>query len=223
MFQPYSTLAQLPYKPAPADWANDMTGVMIVEEVAGRKPEPGHAFCKIMSGTSNDQFRKWCFDNKTVCIPFNVIMVEITFGGSNGPICHGAGFSTSTLSDLVVEVQYVDANGDLQIVNDPEELRAASGCFGLLGVVVALTLNLDKMAVAELAPTKIHMALAIPPPSDYSIPLPVQKMIKKARITETQLTQARDDFINRCKNDYYLEWFWFPYQNKCWVNTWKSA
>jgi hypothetical protein len=89
--------------------------------------------CRIKSGTTNEQFRRWCLANKKVCLPFNVIMVEITFGGSNAPICHGAGLSTSTLSDLVAEVQYVDANGVLQSVSDPEELKAAAGCFGLVG------------------------------------------------------------------------------------------
>ena len=59
MFQPYNTLTQLPFKPAPADYVNELTGATIVDAVAGRKPEPGHAFCKIMAGTTNDQFRQW--------------------------------------------------------------------------------------------------------------------------------------------------------------------
>jgi hypothetical protein len=51
----------------------------------------------------------------------------------------------------------------------------------------------------------------------------VKDMIKKDGITNDQLEAARLEFIRRGKEDYYLEWFWFPYQSQCWVNTWKSA
>lgn len=43
-----------------------------------------HAHAKIGAGTTNEQFRQWAFKNKTWTLPLNVIMVEITFGGSNG-------------------------------------------------------------------------------------------------------------------------------------------
>lgn len=223
MFLPIESLTKLPYKQAPADWKTELSGIEVVPSVAGRLPPPGHTFCKIMAGTTNDQLRQWSFDNKAWCIPFNVIMVEITFGGSNAPICHGSGFGSTTLSDLVVEVTYVDAHGELQTVNDPDELRAASGSFGLFGIVVSITLRLDAMGVAELVPVHISLPLAIPPPKGYTVPAQVQNMIRKSRITETQLEKAREDFIQRCEEDYYLEWFWFPYQESAWVNTWKSA
>lgn len=221
-FLPYKGATVLPYKPPPTSWTTELAGIQVVPEVAGRKPPPGHGFTRIMAGTTNDQLRQWSFDNKTYTIPFNVIMVEITFGGSNAPICHGSGFSTSTLSDLVVQVEYVDAHGNLQVVNDPAELRAASGSFGLLGVVVAVTLQLDDMAVAILAPVKKHLLLSIPPPKGYDLPAEVKKMQQKEKITDADIDSARLDFIQRCKNDYYLEWFWFPYQEQCWINTWQS-
>jgi hypothetical protein len=223
MFLPYSTLVKLPYHSPPASWKTELSGVSLVPSVAGRAPGADHAFARVMAGTTNDQFRAWCYAQKTVCIPFNVIMVEITFGGSNAPICHGSGFGSSTLSDLVAQVEYVDARGQVQTVNDPQELRAAAGCFGLLGVVVALTLRVDKMGVAEMLPVKVPMALAIPPPKGYPVPDAVKDMIKKDGITDDQLEAAREQFVRRCKEDYYLEWFWFPYQSQCWVNTWKSA
>ncbi|TFY63527.1 hypothetical protein EVJ58_g3204 [Rhodofomes roseus] len=222
MFLPIESLTKLPYKQPPPDWKTELSGIEVVPSVAGRVPPPGHAFCKIMAGTTNDQLRQWSLNNKTWCIPFNVIMVEITFGGSNAPICHGSGFSSTTLSDIVVEVTYVDAHGELQVVNDPAELRAASGCFGLLGVVVSITLQLDAMGVAELVPVHTPLPLAIPPPKGYPVPKQVQSMIEKAKITEAQLEEARADFIRRCEEDYYLEWFWFPYQEHVWINTWKK-
>lgn len=223
MFQPLGSLTQLPYVPPGPEWKSQMQGVSIVPSVAGRLPSEGHGFVKIMAGTTNDYFRQWCFQNRTLCIPFNVIMVEVTFGGTNAPICHGAGLSSSTLSDLVVEVSYVDAHGEVQTVNDEKELRAASGCFGLLGVVVSVTLQLDKMAKAELEPVKQHYALAIPPPKGYPIPKEVKEEIDEMGFTEKDFEHAREEFVRRCEEDYYVEWFWFPYQRYVWTNTWKSA
>lgn len=78
------------------------------------------------------------------------------------------------------------------------------------------------MSVAELVPVKLDMVLAIPPPANYPLPKVVQEMIKDNNITSQDLADARQAFIKRCEEDYYLEWFWFPYQKDCWVNTWKS-
>lgn len=154
-----------------------------------------------------------------ICAP----IPQVTFGGTNAPICHGSGLSTTTLSDLVVEVEYVDANGIVQTVNDPTELLAASGAFGLLGVVVSITLQLDDMGVTNMMPVKVPMPLAIPPPKDYDIPYEVKKIIKDKKITDAQLAAAQKDFERRCEQDYYLEWFWFPYQDDVWINTWSST
>ena len=147
----------------------------------------------------------------------------MTFGGTNAPICHGSGLSTNTLSDLVVEVVYVDAKGALQVVNQPDELAAASGAFGLLGVVVSITIQLEAMNVTDMMPVKLPLPLAIPPPADYALPHEVQLMIKEQGITSQMLDDARVRFVTRCETDYYLEWFWFPYQNDVWVNTWSST
>jgi hypothetical protein len=224
MFLPYPSLVDLPHNEPSADWKSELIGINIVESVAGHQASAGHAFCKIMAGTTNDMFREWCFREKKWCLPFNVIMVEITFGGANAPICHGSGFTTTTLSDLVMEVQYVDAQGEVQTINNKNELLAASGCFGLLGVVISITLLLDDMAVVEMMPVKTHFGLAVPFPKNYKLPDSVKKVLDDAGITEgsQRLEKAREEFINRCKNDYYLEWFWFPYQTECWINTWKS-
>ena len=94
--------------------------------------------------------------------------------------------------------------------------------FGLLGIVISLTVQLDAMGIAELVPVHIPLPLAIPPPEGYVVPKQVQAMMQKSKITEAQLDKARKTFIQRCEEDYYLEWFWFPYQESAWVNTWKS-
>jgi len=219
IFLPLETLTQLPYPGVPSHFKSELMGITEVSDVAGRKPSPGHAFFRVMAGTTNDQLRERCFQHKDYCIPFNVIMVEVTMGGTNAPICHGSGLTSHTLSDLVQEVVYVDAKGDLQTVNDPNELRIASGCFGQLGIVISLTLQLNQMEVAELVPVKLPVVLAIPPPDNYPVPKELQDMLNKYK---GQLDAARKEFIQRCEEDYYLEWFWFPYQGDVWVNTWKK-
>lgn len=120
-------------------------------------------------------------------------------------------------------MQYVDATGDVRIVNDPVELQAASGAFGLLGVVISLTLQLDEMAVVDMVPVRLPLPLAIPPPRDFDLPPEVQKMIEEKGITKEQLEAAQMEFEKRCERDWYLEWFWFPYQEDVWVNTWSRA
>ena len=41
---------------------------------------------RVGCATTNEQLRRWCIQRGSVTLPLNVIMVEITFGGSNAPI-----------------------------------------------------------------------------------------------------------------------------------------
>lgn len=214
---PLDVVNKLPAKEPAIDPNNELQGIEIVGTTAN-----GKALCKIGAATTNEQFRRWCLDpkggNLTWTIPLNVIMVEITWGGSNAPICHGAGSRHKTLSDLVAEVEFVNVNGELQIVNDPEQLKAAAGCFGLLGFVTSITLTLDAMTFANMKPLKKRVALTIPPPKDLVVPA----QIDMSGITPQNMEAAWQDFVARCEQDYYAEWFWFPYQQECWINTWKN-
>ena len=42
-----------------------------------------------------------------------------------------------------VHLEYVDSEGELQFVDDPELLPAAAGSLGLLGVVTAITYKVN--------------------------------------------------------------------------------
>lgn len=136
--------------------------------------------CKIGASTTNEQFRKWVVRNafnKTTgkwgdwwTIPFNTILVEVTYGGSNGGICHGAGLKSTTLSDLVAAIEFVNAKGELQTVSDPVQLRSAAGCFGMLGIVTSITMKLDPLSYARMVPVKKKVALSIPPPVGFKVP-----------------------------------------------------
>ncbi|KAJ4165930.1 hypothetical protein NW765_007156 [Fusarium oxysporum] len=190
--------------------------------VSGQALGDGKKYVRVGTATTNEQFRRWCINEGNVTLPMNIIEVEITFGGSNATICHGAGINHPTLSDLVRCLEYVDVHGNLRMVNmaDANLLRAASGCFGLLGVVTHITFECDAMSTAVMHPMKLDVVDAIPPPpeiKDSDIPEP----LRKPR-TEQQKQISLQNFERRANGDFYAEWFWFPYSSQVWVNTWKT-
>lgn len=139
-----------------------------IEIISGVPRASGHTLVRVGSATTKERLRRWCIKHNRVTIPANVTMVEITLGGSNAPICHGAGRRNRTLSDLVRKIEYVDCHGDLKVVDNVEHLRAASGCFGLMGVVTHITLEFPPMTYAMLAPLKMPVIQAVPPPPDMT-------------------------------------------------------
>jgi len=220
-FLPPNLCAELPYEDPLPDWHSELQGVTVVDSVNGLKPPRDHAFAKVMAGTTNNQFREWCYATGSWALPFNTVVLAVTFGGTNATICHGAGLKTLTLSDLVLEVCYVDAHGNDQCVTDPEELKAAAGCFGMLGIVTSITIQMEKMTIAEMRPTQVPVVLAIPPPAGFPIPPIIQDQMRRANITERDVEKARLEWVRRCEEDHFHEWFWFPFQKNAWVNTWK--
>ncbi|KAG2420123.1 hypothetical protein HFD88_004923 [Aspergillus terreus] len=198
------------------------TSLNSITEVGPVKEDPTKSLVRVGCATTNEQFRYWCVESKRVTLPLNVIMVEITFGGSNGPICHGAGIRHKTLSDLVYAIEYVDVHGKLQILTraDGDFLSAASGCFGLLGVVTHITLVVDKMTYAAMTPLKQAVIDAIPPPDSLRSRVPPP--LNQPRTPE-QIRRAQEDFEKKAAEEYYAEWFWFPYSDEVWVNTWSNT
>ena len=219
---PLDVVETIPAPEPGMDPFDELQGIKIVGTIQENGVTKG--LCRIGSATTNEQFRRWCLDMSSSggqwnwTVPLNVIMVEITWGGSNGPICHGAGWRNETLSDLVTEIEFVNPNGELQTVSDPQQLKAAAGCFGLLGIVTSITLKVDPMTFANMRPSKARVALGVPPPPNYVVP----SQVDMSGVTPEELATAAQDFINRCENDYYSEWFWFPYQSQVWINTWKN-
>ena len=218
---PLETVEELPHEASKADPHNELQGIQMVGEIGAGADRKG--LCRIGAATTNEMFREWVVKGgkdqwKPWTLPLNVIMVEITFGGSNGPICHGAGRHTQTLSDLVHEIEFVNAKGELQSVSDPELLKTAAGCFGLLGVVVSLTLKLDPLTYARMHPRTPRLMLTIPPPDDFVVP----GEIRMHGVTAIEKKAAWDRFVDQCENSYYSEWFWFVFEDECWVNCWQN-
>ena len=163
-----------------SNWGSELQNIELISEMG----ECAHV--KIGSATLNFQVLKWCVQNGFT-IPLNVLMVLNTVGGTTSMCCHGAGLTTRTMSDLVVEIEYVNADGNIQVVNDPDQLKAVAGSFGLFGIILSLTYCFPKMTYALFDPKTPSMKDIIPQQeSDASV---------------------LGDLI---ENNYFNEFFWFP-------------
>ncbi len=198
-------------------------------------PENNKIYCKIGGAVTNDELRLFCLHTPDPIhhhywtLPLNTIIVENSLSGTISSICHGAGYGNRTLSDLVEEMEFVNAKGELQVINklaQPDLMRAAAGSFGLLGVITSITLKLDKMSYALTSPHFLDLAKAIPPPIGTELHQLPEKLQKDLSIFDQEtlnsvITDHAQTFFNQCK-DYYAEWFWFILSDKCWVNTWNQ-
>ncbi|KAF8164466.1 hypothetical protein K438DRAFT_1617377 [Mycena galopus ATCC 62051] len=196
----------------------DLKTIELKEQTA-----PNKRLCRIGAAVTNEDFRRWAVANDAWALPVNIIMVEVTFGGVNAPICHGAGRRHYSVSDYVRRVEYVDCKGVVQTVSDPRQLKVAAGAFGLLGVITHLTFELDAMSYAVMEPRRVDIGLAIPPLHKEDIPPVLRAEWYDTVDAEEQMESARQEFVRRARDDYYSEWFWFTYQQKAWVNTWNPV
>ncbi|KIW19682.1 hypothetical protein PV08_00256 [Exophiala spinifera] len=207
--------------------AKDLNSIIVVDHsyVKGPKLVDGKKYVRVGTSTTNEQLRRWCIETGKVTLPMNIIEVEITMGGANATICHGAGINNPTMSDQVRAIEYVNANGKLCKVDMSARamLRAAAGCFGLIGVVTHLVLEFDPMSCALMEPRKFPVVEAIPPPPDLpdsAIPGPLRP---KHALSADRKAQIQRDFETRALDTDYAEWFWFPYSSEVWVNSWHKT
>lgn len=197
--------------------------------------EPNKIYCKVGGAVTNDELRAFCLNtqdpvhNSYWTIPLNVILVENTLSGTISSICHGAGHSNKTLSDLVEEIEFVNARGELQTITkatQPDLMRAAAGSFGLLGVITSITLKFDKMSYALTDPQFVDLSKTIPLPMGTRLDQLPEKLQKDLGIFSQDaldgiISQNSEMFLDCC-NNYYAEWFWFILSKKCWINAWNK-
>ncbi|KAA8896395.1 hypothetical protein FN846DRAFT_900289 [Sphaerosporella brunnea] len=180
--------------------------------------DPSKRLVRVGAAVTNEQLRRWSIRGGAWTLPYNTVIVGVTIGGTNAPICHGAGIKHATLSDIVRKIEYIDVNGVHRAIDDPAELKAAAGSFGLLGIITHVTFEMDKMTYAHFKPLKQDVNLVIPPPTGFKVPVAIRKSY-----TPAQLEAARLDFINKAENSFYAEYFWFPYQQEAIANCWNNT
>ncbi|CAM9913168.1 unnamed protein product [Ectocarpus fasciculatus] len=78
-------------------------------------------------------------------LPSDVVLESVTYGGTISSACHGTG-KTQTLPDYVIKMSFIKWDGtqvDLSRAQDPTGFAVCVASFGLIGVAVAFTLQLD--------------------------------------------------------------------------------
>jgi L-gulonolactone oxidase len=117
----------------------------------------------------------------------------ISVAGAVALSCHGCGKHTGTLSDLVVGMTILNAEGELIEIgdDDPDLLRAAQVNLGTLGIIINVTFQCEpefKLAATDTGKVSVRDALD----------------------NAQQLYEQHD----------YLEYFWYPFTDNVWVKTW---
>lgn len=213
----------------PADHPGPETGnqFQFIRLVGSEYQDPSgqiHRNCEMGAATTLYQVRDWSSKND-YCLPFSVIMTEVTIGGALSVPCHGAGINHTTLSDLVVGMKFVNVNGEVQQVTDKEQLRAASGCLGLLGVVISFTIRLDKMSYAQFDMEKVPLGCCLPPPANMKLPEVLDELLydEDSGCSRSAAEKDMNAFISKAAGSYYSEFFWFPSTGKAWTNCWNTT
>lgn len=128
--------------------------------------------------------------------PTMTIVPWITAGGVIGAGCHGTGRDWQTVSDLVVAVEIVLADGSVRTLtrDDPEDLlnaaRLSLGCLGMI----------------------------------YSITFQCVPMFKLHAVDEIRdLDETLDRLEQIVEENEYVEIFWLPYTDSAWIKHWNRT
>lgn len=183
-----------------SDPLNDLLNItMIRPPLRDRK-----GLVKIGASVDNGTFKEWCMRNR-VSIPVNVIMTENTIGGMVSTMSHGSGVNNETVSDLVYAIELIDYNGKIRRYNERNhsvQMKALRGALGLCGIIISVTFKIDMESYAIMKPVKMRKEIAIP---------------RNIHSDEFAL------FENNVLTNHYNEYFWFPFSDKIWANTWKTV
>jgi len=175
-------------------------GPLDIWEEEGKK----HASVKFGPSTLNLHYYDWALANNWT-MPANTIMHYMSIGGVAMGTCHGGGIGHQTLADRILEMEYVDSLGEVQVINDPEMLKVVGGSMGMLGIVTSITYRLDEMTYARFWPQHIPGGLEsiLPPPGED---IPEQTLV----------------FLT----NYYSESIQYPHHHGApgilWMNSWDN-
>ncbi len=152
--------------------------------------EAGLAVGQLSTALSGDQY-KLSFATETV-IPW------ITVGGAVALGCHGTGYSQGTVSDLVVAMEVLLADGTWRTFSaetDGEEMMDIVRVnLGALGIIYSVTLQ------------------CVPRFNLSAVDDGTQRM-----------KDTIGDIKNLVTSHDYVEVFWFPFNENCWIKTWDKT
>jgi len=130
----------------------------------------------------------------TLSLETETVIPWITVGGAVALGCHGTGYNMGTYSDQVVAMEMVLPNGTwrtFSIETDGEEMmNALRVSLGTLGIIYSVTLQC----------------------------VPLFNLLAVDRRDDMQTTI--NNIQQLVTNHAYVEVFWFPFNQKCWIKTW---
>lgn len=195
-----------------------------LEEIELVRVEDGGqtALVKVGGAATLEHYRLWALEGKgewNWMLNALPLPVETTFSGNASLSCHGAGINHETVSDFIVEMEIANCKGEIQKISDAQQLRAAAGCFGLLGIIVSQTFRCNRLRIARMFPRKIQAPIAVPPVSRADVP--INDDFDVAQFLDSDLERATKVFYEDVRR-FYSEWAWFPFNDECWINCWDT-
>lgn len=137
-----------------------------------------------------------------LCIPTNVVMNHVTFGGLITMGCHGTGWKLRTISDLCISMKLVDAHGELRefsLAKDgPRIWSALIVNLGLFGIVVEYTIRV------------------VP---SFNVIVRDYKRLSR----EFFGYGAEQELSNLVQTHHSTQIFWMPFNDKIWLKTFKET
>lgn len=156
------------------------------------RADPANPVVWAGAGTTNRQLNA-ALAAQGLTLPYNVVLETVRIGGLVSVGTHGSGRETATMSDLVLALEVVDAQGELRVLSaetlGEEGMRAARMAFGLFGIITRVRLKVEPL-FAVVQNDSLH---------DEGEVL--------ARLPELV---ARHDSV---------ELFWMPYTDRLWLRT----
>ncbi|KAF8984944.1 hypothetical protein BGZ46_006431 [Entomortierella lignicola] len=86
--------------------------------------------------------------NPPLALPSNVLPTSVRYGGVLTMGCHGPSTRSRTMSDMIIELVILNAEGELVTYSedrDPEAFNVACLNLGLLGIIYTVTLRVEVM------------------------------------------------------------------------------
>lgn len=113
-----------------------------------------------------DQLAQFFLDNE-VCLPSSVGigLGEATMGGVLSTGCHGSGIDMPSVSDWIVEVELIDAQGELKHYSEEKDgstvMNALRLSLGMCGVITSFTIRVLPMFNVHVVESKQPVASAL--------------------------------------------------------------
>ena len=136
-------------------------------------------------------------DNHRMSFETETVIPWVTVGGAVALGCHGTGYNMGTVSDQVVAMEMILADGTwrtFSVETDGEEMmNAMRVSLGALGIIYSVTFQCAPAFNLQAVDMRADML----------------KTIGNIK----QLATSHD----------YVEVFWFPFNKQCWIKTWDKT